>query len=698
MFSRKQNQPSQQPAHQQPNERPEEPKPPTVGALHKFVRAELLNLSEAEMCQFYGLGTTKALSDYESGAEPFPLPYLKRFCEFFFVREGFLETGEGRVFDSFRVNGDFVRDHIKKYGFKPWFFSGRDPGEDLECFVVLHRRELGYDRIITSGHEVKFGYHKSADYFRGLINALIEIGQTRAEEWVHVVDRRTWASLEKGTFYRKGFNFANADWRCRELYEGWFDDFYHFRRDHVDGIEVSRLTDGVITGLYEWLLDKINSLPGDIRERIFLAAEPALLEFVRKLEPGMVPGTPSEVVRRVNMHFRKMRTEDRVGVLGVLAGGLAGRDFALEVEVQAHLFAYGFRVAGDSLVEADKYDRRQMDIRKRQHEKNAERGIRVEQAGSEAEAGSADSTAAPVEQPSPGWDVGVIIALQEEFEEFASCVTLEPLERDVSQPHYYYGAVRPDSGSHHRYNCVVEFVGDMGNTYSAIHAERLILKYNPKTIVMLGIAAGIHEDVKLGDVVAASLVDNYLEASKVVDEAGGTHYKINWGGGPQTTNSTLLSGFRNFKYAYGNGYRRWLAACEKNLGDLLTPEERNRLIGQGLLEPQAKHHVVHLASGPLVVTSPAFVKQLHERDRAYKALDMESGGVVMSSHRRDIPVRTLVLRGISDRGDARKAEVDAVGKGALRRYAMRNATELLWALLEEGGLPRHETPTRSSKG
>jgi len=657
-----------------------------------------LGLSDGEMCNFYGLGTTKALFDYESGAEPFPLPYLKRFCEFFFVKESFLETGEGRVFESFRMNGEFVADYIKKYGFKPSFLSGPVPSADLECFVVLHKRELGYDRIITSEREEKFGYHKSADYFRGIINALIETGQTRAKEWVHGVDERTWASLKEGTFYKRGFNFANTDWTCQNLYEGWFDNFYRFRSNHVDGIEVSKLTDGVITGIYEWLLERIDSLPGGTRDRVMLAAEPALMELVQRHEPGFALGAPPEVVRRVNMYFRKMRAEDRVSVISAFAAGLAGRDFALEVEVQEHLFAYGFMVAGDSLVVADQYDRKHLDIRKRRYDKNAGGGVGVSDAPVKRTVGraEADSVAATPEDLPAEWDIGVIIALQEEFEEFSNCVSLLPLERDESQPHYYYRAVRPDNGSGRRYNCVVEFIGKMGNTYSAIHAERLIQKYNPKTIVMLGIAAGIHEDVKLGDVVAASHVDSYLEASKVEDKEGGTSYNIRWGGEAQTTNSTLLNGFQNFKYAHRDAYGRWLAACAKNLDDLLTPEERDRLIGQGLLERQARSHVVHLASGPLVVTSRTFIKQLHERDRAYKALDMESGGVVISSHKRDIPIRTLVLRGISDRGDERKAEADAVGKGALRRYAMRNVTEMLWALLEEGILPRHKADASSA--
>ncbi len=39
-------------------------------------------------------------------------------------------------------------------------------------------------------------------------------------------------------------------------------------------------------------------------------------------------------------------------------------------------------------------------------------------------------------------------------------------------------------------------------------------------------------------------------------------------------------------------------------------------------------------------------------------------------------------RGISNFGDKRRQELDKIGKGGIRRYAMNNAIALLWTLLE----------------
>ena len=54
---------------------------------------------------------------------------------------------------------------------------------------------------------------------------------------------------------------------------------------------------------------------------------------------------------------------------------------------------------------------------------------------------------------------------------------------------------------------------------------------------------------------------------------------------------------------------------------------------------------------------------------------MEGGGATMALSSRPIPVPVVLVRG-SDHADAHKEELDSVGKGLFRSYAMRNATQL----------------------
>jgi hypothetical protein len=67
---------------------------------------------------------------------------------------------------------------------------------------------------------------------------------------------------------------------------------------------------------------------------------------------------------------------------------------------------------------------------------------------------------------------------------------------------------------------------------------------------------------------------------------------------------------------------------------------------------------------------------------------MEAAGFMAAIHEETSAQRTLVPRAISDYGDERKQELDAVEEGAFRRYAMRNAIQFLWRLFEAGILPQ----------
>ena len=109
---------------------------------------------------------------------------------------------------------------------------------------------------------------------------------------------------------------------------------------------------------------------------------------------------------------------------------------------------------------------------------------------------------------------------------------------------------------------------------------------------------------------------------------------------------------------------------------------------EGLVRGAPSITDAHLASGPVVGAAQQFTEWLRsKRDRNLKALEMESAGLMAAAVRRVEPARTLIIRGISDYGDKRKEQLDKVGEGALRRYAMRNATRLLFHLLETGVLP-----------
>ena len=94
--------------------------------------------------------------------------------------------------------------------------------------------------------------------------------------------------------------------------------------------------------------------------------------------------------------------------------------------------------------------------------------------------------------------------------------------------------------------------------------------------------------------------------------------------------------------------------------------------------------VGHIASGNVVGASEAFAKRLLARDASLLGLEMETAGLARAAHKRTQAVRTLALRGVSDRGDGGKTQLDQLGAGTFRRVAMRNASRLLLMLIGEG--------------
>ncbi|WP_169800712.1 AAA family ATPase [Archangium gephyra] len=286
-------------------------------------------------------------------------------------------------------------------------------------------------------------------------------------------------------------------------------------------------------------------------------------------------------------------------------------------------------------------------------------------------------------------DLGIVIALKEEFRVFRELLPSGlRAERDEKTGQFDYTFTL--SGSPH--SCVVSFIGEMNPENAALHTERLLSRWNPRTVVMLGIAAGLHQDVRVGDVVVASQVDNYLASAKALPGSAPGSFEFSLGGTVFQGDHDFITRVRNLEFAEREAFISWHQLCQESLAKHVPEQARTELVRQRLIRAEPELLDVHLASGPVVGAAQEFTRWLREkRDRNLKALDMESAGLMASAFKRVEPTRTLVIRGISDYGDERKITLDALGEGALRRHAMHNATTLLWILLRSGVLPSSST-------
>lgn len=285
-------------------------------------------------------------------------------------------------------------------------------------------------------------------------------------------------------------------------------------------------------------------------------------------------------------------------------------------------------------------------------------------------------------------DIGIIIALEEEFNVFFP--TIAKIQCPESDPEhglsFYRFAVSTKASAIQSYHCVSSLLGRMGPTTAMAVTQRMIDLYHPHTIVVLGIAASIHSDVRLGDVIVADSVDSYIERGKINEQVNA--FPLALSGQVYQCSGDLLHRLHSFKYQHQLVYEQWRRSSTRFWQKCLAKSPQSSLMPMGDLQLPVTYIIGPLASGPLVVASSSFKELLLQRNRSLLGIEMEASGVLAVLNQTTNQRRVLVLRGVSDFGDERKTDLDRIQDGVLRQFAMYNAVQLFWKLLETGVFPR----------
>lgn len=287
----------------------------------------------------------------------------------------------------------------------------------------------------------------------------------------------------------------------------------------------------------------------------------------------------------------------------------------------------------------------------------------------------------------PEVDVGFVVALQQEFDELLDYVKPRPVR--IGTRYYHFEGASD-------YRCAAVLIGEMGATHAALATADLIRELSPKVVVNVGIAGGIGDNVSLGDVVVARHVDDYqFESKAVTSRADPKGLDFDLAG---RVRSPLDLEAHRFESAYADLHGSWEQAGEDDLETLLDSSIVDELRHAELLRTPPRLHFGDVASGAVVASSKEFNDWLREkRSRKFLVVEMEAAGVMEACH----VSRTgaVVVRAVSDYGDHRKEALDRIGQGALRKWAMRNALELLWRFMEAKELPHyHKDSHREMQG
>jgi len=229
-------------------------------------------------------------------------------------------------------------------------------------------------------------------------------------------------------------------------------------------------------------------------------------------------------------------------------------------------------------------------------------------------------------------DFAIITALEIEAKAVVSRLKDRTVKRfeDKDIRTYHCGTV-PIPGTDQRYRVVVITLPSMGTISAANAVTDTIVHWNPRYVLMVGIAGGIpQDDLDLGDVVVAEQVVGY-DYGKITDKGIKPRDRV------YPASALLLDRVRNF----------WDDSWAEQVG-VNRPVNAKR--------PRSKLFVGPVASGDKVIASIEFREQLLTHWPKLIAVEMESEGVFAAAFDRPQIPATLVIRGICDMADERKSD------------------------------------------
>lgn len=117
---------------------------------------------------------------------------------------------------------------------------------------------------------------------------------------------------------------------------------------------------------------------------------------------------------------------------------------------------------------------------------------------------------------------------------------------------------------------------------------------------MLSIAAAIHDDLALGDVVVAAQIDAYLATSKAVPRTS-KKFGLEFRGEVYKATHSLIQETIHLPFSSARAYERWQRACSVGLRRMASPPNRKCLIDSKLLRRKPQFFLCDLVRGLVIM-------------------------------------------------------------------------------------------------
>ena len=217
-------------------------------------------------------------------------------------------------------------------------------------------------------------------------------------------------------------------------------------------------------------------------------------------------------------------------------------------------------------------------------------------------------------------------------------------EKDTDGTVYFRGAVRSEL-TDRDYAIALGCIGGAGNPAAAAAAASAIATYRPHVVLLMGIAAGLRDKVRIDEVVLSDRVVAYEPAALVRTASGAKEQpRPEIDRAPHTILQDVVS--------YRPDPSRLRTAFDRAGGIVPTSPAG--------CEDEFRAHVAStittrlgtIASGEKLLRDPAKLVAVREQHGKTEVGEMEAAGLVDACRRGSVP--WLVIRGISDFGDELK--------------------------------------------
>ena len=205
----------------------------SIGKQHKWLREDVLSIKLRDMASFYSLDTVSELEAYERGIKELPMELIANIESFFFLRKNVLD-GESRfIFKSFNLSHESL-ENLFDQGFSPSIACSPLERHDLFCFIVMHKEENGFMRIVVSDLVGSFassgGGRMNIQY---LINILIDRNISCYNLPILTTTKEDWEKLQGNTYYdpKLFHRLGAADRDCMDVFYNWYDETVEVHRE-----------------------------------------------------------------------------------------------------------------------------------------------------------------------------------------------------------------------------------------------------------------------------------------------------------------------------------------------------------------------------------------------------------------------------------------------------------------------------------